>query len=146
MDERFPSSAPASLWENPGWYVKHSPVMTASEVTTPLLMFETTHDDACPFVQAIEFFVDLRRLGKKVWMLEYENGNHAVHGKSADDFSIRMAQFFDYYLKGAPAPKWMVKGIPATSKGIDDGLTLEPPGVGPGPNILNLEEQKKWIA
>jgi hypothetical protein len=59
------------------------------------------------------------------------------------DYLIRMTQFFDHYLKGAPAPKWMVEGIPAKMKGIDDGLELEPKGVEPGSGLLTPEEQKK---
>ena len=32
---------------------------------------------------------------------------------------MRMQQFFDNKLKGAPAPDWMVKGIPYRDKGRD---------------------------
>jgi hypothetical protein len=35
--------------------------------------------------------------------------------------SIRMRQFFDHYLMGQPAPKWMTEGIPALEKGKDLG-------------------------
>jgi hypothetical protein len=28
------------------------------------------------------------------------------------DYTVRMQEFFDHFLKGAPAPEWMVKGIP----------------------------------
>jgi hypothetical protein len=28
------------------------------------------------------------------------------------DYSIRMKQFFDHFLKGAPRPEWMEKGVP----------------------------------
>jgi hypothetical protein len=41
------------------------------------------------------------------------------------DLSIRMRQFFDHYLQGAPAPKWLVDGIPAIDKGKDYGLDLK---------------------
>jgi hypothetical protein len=37
------------------------------------------------------------------------------------DFNIRMAQFFDYYLKGEPEPTWMDRGVPAIEKGINQG-------------------------
>jgi hypothetical protein len=37
-------------------------------------------------------------------------------------------QFFDHYLKGAPPPKWMTEGVPASSKGIDTGLELDTSG------------------
>ena len=32
---------------------------------------------------------------------------------------MRMQQFFDNKLKGAPAPDWMIHGIPAKDKGRD---------------------------
>jgi hypothetical protein len=35
-----------------------------------------------------------------------------------------MYQFFDYYLKDEPAPEWMVHGVPAVEKGLNDGLEL----------------------
>ena len=37
-----------------------------------------------------------------------------------------MNQFFDHYLKDAPMPEWMDKGIPAVEKGINPGLELIP--------------------
>ena len=40
------------------------------------------------------------------------------------DFNIRMAQFFDYYLKGAAKPVWMERGVPAIEKGVHQGLEL----------------------
>jgi hypothetical protein len=39
---------------------------------------------------------------------------------------VRLAQFFDYYLKGALKPVWMEKGVPAIEKGINQGLELLP--------------------
>jgi hypothetical protein len=43
----------------------------------------------------------------------------------------RKAQFFDYYLKGSPPPKWMTEGIPARLKGVDSGLELDTRGAVP---------------
>ena len=28
------------------------------------------------------------------------------------DYSIKMKQFFDHYLKGEPAPQWIAEGVP----------------------------------
>jgi hypothetical protein len=36
-----------------------------------------------------------------------------------------MMQFFDHYLKDAPAPIWMTKGVPRTQKGINFGYDLD---------------------
>ena len=37
---------------------------------------------------------------------------------------MRMQQFFDHYLKGAPMPVWMSQGVPGTMKGKTMGLEL----------------------
>jgi dipeptidyl aminopeptidase/acylaminoacyl peptidase len=122
----------ASLWESPERYIKNSPIFGADKLTTPLLMMHTKQDASpAAFLHAVEFFTGLRRLGKKVWMLQYDDGNHAVWGRSADDFSIRMVQFFDHYLRGAPPPAWMTRGVPAKLKGVDTGLELDTSGKEP---------------
>ncbi|UAY55741.1 alpha/beta hydrolase family protein [Arachidicoccus terrestris] len=136
----------ATPWELPDNYIKSSAIYNADKVTTPLLIMHTTDDGRCPFYDAVTFFTALRRLGKKAWMLEYTDGNHGVSGKSADDFSLRMRQFFDYYLKDKPAPKWMVKSIPAGTKAVEASLQLMPEGVKPGANLLTPKEQKKTDA
>lgn len=127
---------PGTLWESPNWYFNNSPVLLAHKVATPILLMNNPLDGAVPYSQGVEFFTALRRLGKKAWMLEYDNGLHGLFGKQADDYTIRMQQFFGHYLKDAPAPKWMVEGIPAKLKGIESGLELEPAGVTPGPGLL----------
>lgn len=129
----------ASLWEEPELYVENSPVLRAGQVVTPLLMMHNRKDPVCPFANAVEFFTALRRLGKKAWMLQYDDGRHTLEGKSAVDFSMRMAQFFDYYLKGAPPPKWMTEGVPARLKGIETGLELDTSGREPGPGLVQEE-------
>lgn len=115
----------ATLWERPDLYIENSPIFKANEVTTPLLMMANKADDDVPFEQGIEFFTALRRLRKKVWMLQYDGEGHMVlSNKAARDLTVRMKQFFDLYLMGAPAPKWMLTGIPAKMKGVVDGLDL----------------------
>jgi len=113
------------LSDNFDLYIQNSPLFSAKNVTTPLLMMHTKMDGACPFVNIMEFYALLRRLGKKVWLLQYNDGSHSVWGKSAIDYTIRMQQFFDHFLKGFPEPRWMAKGIPANSRVYDDGLELE---------------------
>ncbi|WP_285008435.1 alpha/beta hydrolase family protein [Pedobacter faecalis] len=126
-------------WEKPEWYINNSPIFKVNQVSTPLLMFHTSVDGVCPFTQAIELFTALRRLGKKAWLLEYNDGNHGVEGNSAKDFAIRMHQFFDHYLKGKPCPRWMLQGIPANLKRIDLGLELDSSGKTPGLGLTRSE-------
>lgn len=121
--EHSQSRLGASLWEKPELYIKNSPLFNADKVTTPLLIMANDADGAVPWYQGIEYFSALRRLGKKVWMMEYNGEGHGLtERRDRKDWSMRLSQFFDYYLRGAHAPRWMTEGVPATMKGIDWGL------------------------
>lgn len=114
----------ATLWERPDLYIGNSAIFHADEVSTPILLMHTRDDVICPLANAIEFFTALRRLGKPAWLLQYNQGNHRVDGRYAEDFALRLQQFFDHYLRGAPPPKWMTEGVPARLKGTETGLEL----------------------
>lgn len=111
-------------WERPDLYVSNSPVFSIGNVRAPILMLHNRNDKNVHFEEGLQFFTGLRRAGKRAWMLEYDNGGHGVWGEDYKDFLIRQTQFFDHYLKGAPAPRWMMYGIPAKDKGYDDGMEL----------------------
>ena len=116
--EKQQSRIGATLWERPDLYIENSPLFRADSVRTPLLMMNNNADGAVPWYQGIEFFSALRRLQRPVWMLTYNTEAHnLVQRKNRKDLSIRMLQFFDHYLMGAPAPLWMTAGLPATLKG-----------------------------
>ncbi|WP_186774532.1 alpha/beta hydrolase family protein [Chitinophaga pinensis] len=95
-------------WEIPRLYLKNSPVMRVNTVNTPLLLMHNDNDNAVPFAQSIELYTALRRLQKKVWLLQYRNEGHQLF-RDPDklDFTIRQQQFFDYYLRDQPMPDWM---------------------------------------
>jgi hypothetical protein len=114
------------LWEKFTLYKESSPVLHAKQVTTPLLMLHNKEDKAVPWAQGVEMFTALRRLGKRAWMLQYDGEGHGLDKpENILDYTVRMTQFFDHYLKGAPAPKWMTEGIPMSRKGVDTGLELD---------------------
>jgi len=118
-----------SLWENRASYIKNSPVFGADKVTSPLLIMHNKQDYGVSWSQGVEFFTGLRRLGKRVWMLQYDNGGHVLYDdKDKLDYSMRLGQFFDHYLKDIPAPKWMTVGIPASMKEVDTGFELDASG------------------
>lgn len=122
--ERTQSRLGATLWQKPDLYIKNSPLFKADKIKTPLLILHNDKDDAVPWYQGIELFSAMRRLGKPVWMVNYNDELHGIiERRNRKDWTIRMAQFFDHYLKGTPAPRWMAEGIPATKKGIDWGLS-----------------------
>ncbi|MCE2612175.1 prolyl oligopeptidase family serine peptidase [Flavobacteriaceae bacterium D16] len=112
-------------WEYPTRYVENSPIFNMDKINTPLLIMHNDADGHVPWYQGIEFFVSLRRLGKPSWFLNYNGEPHwPLKRQNRVDFNIRMAQFFDYYLKGAPKPSWMDRGVPAMEKGINQGYEL----------------------
>lgn len=114
-----------NLWEAPQLYIANSPVFFADRVETPLLIMHNDNDGAVPWYQGIEMFMALRRLGKPVWMLQYNNEAHNLkERRNRKDITKRLQQFFDHYLKGDPMPEWMKKGIPATRKGQEYGFGL----------------------
>lgn len=124
--EHSQSRIGATLWQKPDLYLKNSPLFKADKVTTPLLIMHNDADGAVPWYQGIEYFTALRRLGKKVWLLQYNGEDHnLVERRNRKDLSIRLAQFFDHYLKGAPAAKWIAEGVAAVDKGIDWGTEVE---------------------
>jgi dienelactone hydrolase len=146
--EKSQNRMDVTLWERPDFYIKSSPIFYADKVTTPLLIIANKPDGRVPFFHGLEFFNALRRMGKPVWMLQYDDESHGVQDidKDTKDYLTRSMQFFNYYLKGSSAPKWMVEGIPAYKRGIDDGLEIEPLGENPEPGLLTPEEQKKLDA
>ncbi|TDO21041.1 alpha/beta hydrolase family protein [Pedobacter duraquae] len=116
--EKTQSRIGATLWEKPELYIENSPLFFLPKVNTPVAIMSNDADGAVPFYQGIEMFTGLKRLGKPAWLLNYNNEAHnLVQRQNRKDISIREQQFFDYYLKGAKAPAWMVSGIPATEKG-----------------------------
>jgi dipeptidyl aminopeptidase/acylaminoacyl peptidase len=133
--EKTQSRIGGTLWEAPIHFIENSPIFWADKVETPLLMMHNDEDGAVPWEQGIEYFVALRRLNRPVWMLNYNGEAHGLR-KMANrkDWTVRMQQFFDHYLKGDPMPVWMAEGVPAIRKGKTLGLELITPKVSTEPN------------
>jgi dipeptidyl aminopeptidase/acylaminoacyl peptidase len=111
--EHTQSRIGANLWEAPMLYLENSPVFRADRVQTPLLMIHNDADDAVPWYQGIEYYLALRRLGKEAYLFSYNGEPHGLRKRqNQKDYTMRLQQYFDYFLKGAPEPEWMVKGIP----------------------------------
>ncbi len=98
-------------------YINESAVFHARTMDTPLLLLHGTADGSVEWLQAVEFYNALRFNGKNVILVSYPGqGHHASKLENKIDFQIRMEQFYDHYLKGKPAPDWMVNGIPFIKK------------------------------
>lgn len=124
--EKTQSRIGASLWEKPQLYIENSPLFHLKTVTTPLVIMHNDNDGAVPWYQGIELFTAMRRLGKKVWLFNYNGQGHGLTDRNDKlDYEIRMQQFFDWILKGEPPAEWIIEGVPAVKKGKDLGLELE---------------------
>ena len=107
-----------TIWEEPNLYIENSPLFHLPNVSTPLLIMHNDEDGAVPWYQGIELYNGMRRLQKPCWLLNYNDEDHNLTRiPNKMDLSIRMKQFFDYYLKNADMPEWMREGIPAYKKG-----------------------------
>ncbi|SDG05109.1 alpha/beta hydrolase family protein [Chitinophaga filiformis] len=126
MHEVGQNNLGATPFQNTQTYIDNSCIFTVDKVTTPLLLMHNQGDGVVSFEQSIELFTALRRVSKPVWLLEYDNEDHVLSDPDHIlDFCTRQQQFFDHYLRGKPAPKWMTSGLPAVYKGIYSGLEID---------------------
>ena len=106
-----------SLWEYPMRFLENSPLFHVDKIQTPLLLINNDEDDAVPWYQGIEFYLALRRMNKEAYMFSYNGEKHGLRRRiNQKDYTRRMQEFFDHFLKGAPEPEWMQKGIPYLQK------------------------------
>ena len=111
--ERTQSRIGGSIWQYPTRFIENSPIFWADRVQTPVMLLHNDADDAVPWYQGVEFYLALRRLGKEVYLFVYNGEPHGLRRRpNQKDYTIRLEEYFDHYLKGAPAPQWMEKGVP----------------------------------
>jgi dipeptidyl aminopeptidase/acylaminoacyl peptidase len=112
-----------SPWEKPDVYMFESALTHVPEVTAPFLIMHGTADPTVAFQNGLGFYNALRYNGKNAVLLAYTGEGHGLRGlANRRDLTVRYFQFFDHYLKGAPAPKWLSEGVPYLQK----DLTLQP--------------------
>jgi dipeptidyl aminopeptidase/acylaminoacyl peptidase len=105
-------------WNAKDLYESESPVFNVTKIQTPFMILQGTSDGAVDWDQGLEFYNAARRNGKKVIFLSYpDEPHHLAKTENQKDFQVRMKQFFDHYLKGAPEPEWMKNGVPQVKKG-----------------------------
>lgn len=105
-------------WSAHELYESQSPVHQVQGISIPFLVLHGTDDGAVDWLQGVELYNAARRFGKEVVLLSYPGENHHLARKeNTKDFQTRMKQWFDHYLKDAPAPRWMTDGVPHLKKG-----------------------------
>ena len=124
--ERTQSRIGGSIWQFPTRFIENSPIFWADRVRTPVMLLHNDDDDAVPWYQGVEFYLALRRLGKEVYLFDYNGEPHGLRKRpNQKDYTIRLQQYFDHYLKGAPAPAWMEKGVPYIERDRTELSTME---------------------
>ena len=100
-------------WDDPELYRFQSALPYASEVTAPVLIMHGTSDPTVAFSEGMNFYNALRFNNKTAYMLAYPGEGHGLRGlANRRDLTGRYFDFFDHYLQGKPAPKWMTDGVP----------------------------------
>ncbi|MBK5255858.1 MAG: S9 family peptidase [Vicinamibacteria bacterium] len=124
--EQTQSRIGPSLYEAPLKYFDASPVFQAPRVTTPVLIIANDSDDAVPWYQGIEYFLSLRRNNKEAYLFNYNGEFHGLRKRhNQKDYTVRMQQFFDHFLKAAPKPEWMEHGVPYIEREEEKGRFLK---------------------
>ena len=90
---------------------RNSPMFNAANIKTPLLVAFGDKDGAVDWHQGIEMYGTMRRMEKPHVMLVYADENHGLAKKENQiDYQKRQKEWFDYYLLGKPAEKWITEG------------------------------------
>jgi dipeptidyl aminopeptidase/acylaminoacyl peptidase len=101
------------FWEDPKAYIDDSPVWRSRERKAPLLFAAGDADGAVDWHQSLYLYNTLRRLGKDAVLLVYPGENHGLTRKAVrKDYSMRVREYLDVYLKGAKPEPWITTGVP----------------------------------
>lgn len=97
-----------SIFKNFLSYLANSPVYYADRVTTPLLSWAGEADRHVHYYQTIEFYLALRRLGKKNVMLLYPDQQHVLTDKEQQKHLTEyVMRWFDNYLSAKSNPEFV---------------------------------------
>ena len=84
-------------------YVERSPITYAPNVTTPVLLLHGEADVRCPISQSEEYYVALKRLGKKAEFVRFPGGFHGFtrtgHPSIARAYHEHVLEWFERTLK-----------------------------------------------
>ncbi|QDV09411.1 Prolyl tripeptidyl peptidase precursor [Planctomycetes bacterium Poly30] len=101
------------FWRDVQTYIANSPIFSIEKLNTPLLVAFGDNDGAVDWQQGIEMYNAARLAQRPYVMLVYPGENHGLREKPNQvDYHHRVREWFDTYLNGAEAPKWISEGMP----------------------------------
>lgn len=65
-------------WEDMQWFIDHSPLTYATQITTPLLIIHAENDLRCPIEQAEQLFTVLKKLRREVVFVRFPDETHEM--------------------------------------------------------------------
>lgn len=99
-------------YERTDAHIRNSPMFNASKIKAPLLVTFGDKDGAVDWHQGIEMYGTMRRMQKPFVMLVYADENHNFTKKENQiDYQKRQREWFDHFLLGKPAEKWITEGV-----------------------------------
>jgi dipeptidyl aminopeptidase/acylaminoacyl peptidase len=78
--------------EDPGEFLRQSPITYADAITTPLLILHSEQDLRCPISQAEELFVALRLRGREVEFVRFPGASHELSRSGPPRQRVERAQ------------------------------------------------------
>jgi len=98
----------AGFFDRQQAYIDNSAIFQANKIETPMLIFHCDADHTVPFQEGLALFMAMRRQQKPAWLCNYKGEGHDLAARTAQvDWTHRMMDFFDYYLKNKHIPEWM---------------------------------------
>ncbi len=101
-------------WENMAWYIDHSPLTYAQQITTPLLILHSENDLRCPMEQAEQLFVALKKQRKEVLLVRFPDENHELSRTGKPRHRLErfryILEWFARYLQPALQPRMNTNG------------------------------------
>lgn len=91
-------------------YFNNNPIHYVDQVNSPMLLWTGMKDENIYWDQTMEFYIGLKRNDKKVVALFYPDEEHSLSpGKPSQDLTLRILQWFNYFLKDEKNIDWIEK-------------------------------------
>jgi len=99
------------LYEDLPAYIRNSAIYKAHTMQTPLLLMSGDNDGTVHWHQSVALYNIARRSGRNAVLLQYGGEDHGLRKKQNQiDYHHRIFEWFDHYLTGAVAPRWITDG------------------------------------
>jgi dipeptidyl aminopeptidase/acylaminoacyl peptidase len=95
----FASYVGVRHFDDPGAYLRQSPITYVREMQTPLLILHSENDLRCPINQAEELFVALRLLGRTPEFVRFPGESHELSRSGAPRHRVQRAEIVVDFLR-----------------------------------------------